>query len=289
MKYRLKLFFLIFSFALFIFSCFVYLNRDSNLLKVYFLNIGQGDAIFIKTPNGNQVLIDAGPGRNILRELGKVMSFYDRTIDLVLATHPDSDHVGGFPDVLKKYRVDFFVESGVEGDSGLWQEVEFIVNKNEILSQTKKVKAKKGMTIDLGEGVFLEIVFPDRDPKGMETNTASIVARLVYGDNEFLFTGDSPIGIENYLTSKECYKCLTFLSADVLKVGHHGSRTSSSEGFIKAVNPKYAIISVGKNNKYGHPHKEVLDILDKFNINTLRTDIDGRVLFESDGVNLKIK
>lgn len=289
MSYGLKGFFICFSFFIFLFSCFTYFFRNNGLLVVSFLNIGQGDAIFIKAPNGSQMLIDAGPGRSILRELGKVMPFYDKSIDLVLATHPDADHIGGFPDVLNKYKIDFFVESGVKGDTDLFREIESVVNKNATLNKTKKIKAKKGMGIILSDGVALHILFPDRDPDGLETNTASIVARLVYGKNEFLFTGDSPISIENYLTSKECHKCQTSLMADVLKVGHHGSRTSTSEKFVEDVGPDYAVISAGKNNKYGHPHKEVLSILEKLNIKILRTDLSGRIVFESDGVNLEIK
>ncbi|KKP80420.1 MAG: internalization-related competence protein ComEC/Rec2 protein, partial [Parcubacteria group bacterium GW2011_GWB1_35_5] len=135
----------------------------------------------------------------------------------------------------------------------------------------------------LGDGVVLQILFPDRDPAGMETNTSSIIARLVYGENEFLFTGDSPKSIENYLIS------LGGLESDVLKAGHHGSKTSTSPDFVTAVSPEYVVISAGKDNRYGHPSQEVLDILNNFGAEILRTDKDGRIVFESDGESLKIK
>ena len=135
--------------------------------------------------------------------------------------------------------------------------------------------------MDLGDGAILQILFPDRDPSGMETNTSSIVARLVYGQNEFLFTGDSPQAIEKYLIA------LGGLQSDVLKAGHHGSKTSSSAEFVSAVAPEYAVISVGKDNRYGHPNQETLDTFTNFGSQILCTDQSGRIIFKSDGVNLE--
>lgn len=271
-----------------VFSIYTLYKEDrGNILTVAFLNIGQGDAIFIESPSGNQMLIDGGAGRSILRELGAVMPFYDKSIDVVLATHPDADHIGGLNDVLTKYQVNFFVEGGVESDTNIYTELQKLVSNKEVKNETKRVEVRGGMKIDLGNGAILEILFPDRDPSGMETNTASVVAKLIYGENEFLLTGDSPIAIEQYLVSQG--DTLGNLRSDVLKAGHHGSKTSSSEDFIKTVSPEYVVISSGKNNKYGHPHQQVLDILNNFGAKILRTDQSGRIIFESDGVNLKIK
>jgi len=265
-------------------------EERSGVLTVAFLNVGQGDAIYIEAPSGNQMLIDGGPSKSVLRELSKIMPFYDRSIDVVLATHADQDHVGGLPDVLKKYKVNIFMESGVPGESSSYEELEKIVAEREISSSSpesrtgiKKVFARRGMSVDLGNGAILQILFPDRDPSGMETNMSSIVARLVYGENEFLFTGDSPIAIENYLVS------LDGTQNDVLKVGHHGSKTSTNAGFVSAVSPEYAVISVGKDNRYGHPNQEVLDTLNNFGAKILRTDEQGRIVFKSDGVNSELK
>lgn len=258
-------------------------EERGGVLTVAFLNVGQGDAIYIEAPSGNQMLIDGGPGKSVLRQLSKVIPFYDRSIDVVLATHADQDHVGGLPDVFKKYKVNIFMESGVPGESSSYNELENIVGGREIKNDVKKILARRNMNVDLGNGAILQILFPDRDPSGMDTNDASVVARLVYGENEFLFTGDSPQKIENYLIS------LGGLESDVLKVGHHGSKTSTSAGFVSAVSPEYAIISVGKDNRYGHPNQEVLDILNNFGAKILRTDELGRVVFESNGTNLKTK
>ncbi|MEK7669297.1 MAG: MBL fold metallo-hydrolase [Patescibacteria group bacterium] len=305
MSFKLKIRLIILTILLFltIFSFYIaWREEDRGILTVVFLNIGQGDATFIEGPNGNQILIDGGPGKSVLRELSKVMPFYDRSIDVVLATHADQDHVGGLPDVLKKYQVNIFMETGVAGESSSYEELEKIVGEKESASRIKKILVRKGMEIDLGDGAILQILFPDRDPSGMETNTASIVARLVYGENEFLLTGDSPQVIEKYLVSlgsRECQgqplKCsgpkglpLT-LESDVLKAGHHGSKTSTGAVFVSAVSPQYVVISAGKDNRYGHPNQEVLDIVSNFGAKIFRTDESGRIIFQSDGVNLEVK
>jgi len=272
-------------------------EENKGILTVAFLNVGQGDAIFIEAPSGNQVLIDGGPSKAVLRELSKVMPFYDRSIDVVLATHADQDHVGGLPDVLNKYKVNIFMETGVPGESSSYKELEKIVDpafatpfaqgyggsKKATAGWPKRILARRGMEIDLGGGAILQILFPDRDPSGMETNTSSIVARLVYGENEFLLTGDSPQAIENYLVS------LGGLTSDILKAGHHGSKTSTGVAFISAVSPEYVVISAGKDNRYGHPNQEVLDTITGFGAQILRTDQSGRIIFKSDGVNLEVK
>src|SRR3989344_3862983 len=290
-----------------IFSIYLVIQESKQgILTVAFLNVGQGDSIFIEAPSGNQMLIDGGPGRGVLRELSKVMPFYDRSIDVILATHPDADHIGGLPDVLKKYKTEIFFEPGVESDTNIYKELEKLVSEKESAGKIKKIEARRGMVVDLGGGTILEILYPVLDPRGMETNTASIVARLVYGENEFLLTGDSPVNIEDYLISQIPQgdtlgslgpKGVTLgkglplgnLQADVLKAGHHGSRTSTSAEYVNAVQPEYVVISAGKDNKYGHPHPEVLDVLNSAQAKILRTDQDGRIVFESDGVNLKLK
>jgi len=259
----------------------VFAEERGNTLTVAFLDVGQGDSIFIEAPNGNQVLIDGGSGRGVLRELSKVMPFYDRSIDVVIATHPDKDHIGGLPLVLRRYHVNLFLEPGVTNDTGAYAALRRAVVERGV----KNVYARRGMQVILDDGVMLRILFPDRDVAGMESNTASIVAQLVYGDTEFLLTGDSPKSIEKYLVSVVGKS----LESDVLKVGHHGSKTSSNESFIGIASPQYAVISAGEDNRYGHPHEEVLDILKQFEVEILSTYERGTVIFKSDGKNLRIQ
>lgn len=259
----------------------VFSESHGRYLTVAFLDIGQGDSIFIQAPDGNQVLVDGGPNKSVLRELGKIMPFYDRSIDLVIASHPDKDHTGGLPSVLKKFKVGAFMESGVTSHNGIYDALEKISKKEGI----KKIIAKRGERIILDKGVYIDILFPDRSTVRWETNTASIVARLVYGNTSFLLTGDSPQKIEKYLV----YLDGNNLSSNILKLGHHGSRTSSSKIFLETVNPQYAIISAGLNNRYGHPHKEVVDLLKELNIPSLITFKVGTIVMKSDGENIEIE
>ena len=145
--------------------------------------------------------------------------------------------------------------------------------------------ARRGQRFDLGDGVFLDIIFPDTDVSEYESNTSSIVARLVYGQQSFMLTGDAPKSIEEYLVLIEG----EYLESDVLKVGHHGSRTSTSDLFLTEVSPSYAVISVGKDNSYGHPHLEVTDALFNAGVETFNTAEHGHVIFWSDGENLTVK
>lgn len=249
-------------------------------LEVYFLDVGQGDAIFIQAPGGSQILIDAGPNKHVLRELSKAMPFYDRTIDMVIESHPDSDHINGLVDVLRRYDVGYLMKSGIESDNAVFVEIEKIVTEKKV----KKLLARRGTRVTLGNGAVLDILFPDRDPAGWDTNEASIIAKLVYGNKSFLFTGDSPEKMEKYLVSFNSKS----VDADVLKVGHHGSKTSSSEIFLGYVSPEYAVISAGKDNKYNHPHQEILDRLTRFGAKIFRTDEQGTIKIKTDGENLQV-
>ena len=246
------------------------------LLKVAFLDIGQGDAIYIEAPNGNQILLDGGRGRQVLAALGEVMPFSDRSLDLVIASHPDADHIGGLVDVFDRYEIGGFMESGVAAET----EVYGFLQERVKAEGAKPVLARRGtiITLDAARQIYLTVLFPDRDTTGMETNEASIIAKLTYGESDFLLTGDSPMKIEEYLTGSDAES----LASEVLKLGHHGSKTSSSAEFLAAVKPAYAIISVGKNS-YGHPSPEVLDRLEKAQIPSLRTDEEGTIIFETDG------
>lgn len=254
---------------------------DASILCVVFLDVGQGDAIFVQSPSGVQMLIDTGRNQEVLRGLGEVMSFSDRDIDYVLATHPDADHIGGLGDVLDRFNVAHVIRTSNESDTLLWQEAE---KKIEIEGAVVTI-ARRGQRFDLGSGVFLDIIFPDTDVSGYETNASSIVARLVHGPHSFMLTGDSPKSIEEYLVLIEG----EYLESDVLKVGHHGSRTSTSELFLDEVSPSYAVISAGKGNSYGHPHLEVTDALFNAGVETFSTADHGHVVFWSDGENLLVK
>lgn len=254
----------------------------AGVLTVAFLNIGQGDAMYIEAPNGNQMLVDGGPPSGaVLRELGRVMPFWDHSLDVVLATHPDQDHVGGLPSVLARMQVESVVTTENTSDTGAYGAFEKVI----LEKHPNRILARAGERIILDDGVVVEILFPNRNASGWETNTASIVARLSYGDKSFVFTGDSPQSVEKYLVGKNGGA----LKSTVLKLGHHGSRTSSSKVFLSAVGPEYAVISAGKDNKYGHPHKEVTELLAELKIPSISTAEQGTIIFKTDGSNLSVK
>jgi competence protein ComEC len=255
--------------------------EKKSALTVAFLDIGQGDAIFIESPTGTQVLVDGGPNASVLRELGRVMPFYDRSIDMLIVTNPDQDHFAGFLDVLERYEVARVLEPGTVGASDLYAELQKAI-KNE---ETTHSLARRGQVIDLGGGTYLKILFPDRDVAGLSPNDGSIVMQLIYGETEILLTGDTTARIEEYLVSLEGEA----LQSDVLKVAHHGSRTSTSPLFVAEVSPKYAVISNGKDNRYGHPHQETLDTLEKIGATVFRTDEYGTIILTSDGERVEVR
>lgn len=261
----------------------VYQRRSSDILTVYFLDIGQGDAIFIDSPQHGRALVDGGANRKVLSELGKILPFADKRIDVMVETHPDKDHIGGLPEVVSRYEIGVFLEPGVESENTIDDELKKRVGQKNI----PRLLAKKGMVINFGDGAKLQILFPlpGQNVSNWETNSASIVARLVYGDKSFLLTGDSPIRIENVLLNLD----QNLLDSDVLKAGHHGSRTSTSLPYAEAVSPEYAVISAGKDNTYGHPHKEVLGILEKVGAKIVSTAESGTIKFETDGKVLELK
>ncbi len=254
----------------------VFIETSRTTLMVAFLDVGQGDSIFIEAPNGNQILIDGGPGAAVLRELHQVMPYYDRSIDVVIATHPDKDHIGGLVDVINRFAVSYFIEPGVLGTTEIFSALENSVDGHHI----KKLTARRGMKIDLGDGVVLNILFPDRDVSRVKnTNDGSIVAILSYGTTNVMLTGDAPQSVEIRLVALDGKN----LKSNILKLGHHGSRTSSNASFLGNVSPDYAIISAKLNNSYGHPHQEVLALLQKFKIPSIATYESGTIVFKSDG------
>jgi len=241
------------------------------------LDVGQGDALFIESPTGTQILVDGGPPRKILTQLSRVMSPFDRSIDAIIITNPDQDHIAGFLDVLKVYKVGKVFEPGTLNDSKVYQNLKDEIKRKNI----QNILAKKGMKLDMGGGAVVDILFPDRDVSTYSVNDGSVVARLSYGENSVMLMGDATSETER-LILKENKK--EGLQSDILKVGHHGSRTSTSSEFVKTVSPIYAFISNGKDNKYGHPHRDVLEVLYSFGVKVFRTDILGTVIIKCDTI-----
>ena len=266
--YSLILFLLIISL---IFLGVIY-NRQNQKLKVIFLDIGQGDAILIEK-GSNQILIDGGPsGQKELEKLGKYIPFWDRKIEIVIATHPDQDHIAGLIDVMERYKIGKIIDTGAKSDSQVYKKYLETIDEKKI----QRIQGEKDLNIKVGEA-DLKILYPGKiledNPK--DTNADSIVAKLIFGENSFLFTGDFPTEKDRVIFGSQ-----VDLSAKVLKVSHHGSKYATSEEFLNKVDPQEAIISCGKNNKYGHPAQEVVDRLNSHKINVFRTDERGDIEYD---------
>lgn len=253
----------------------VYAQRRSGILRIYFLDVGQGDAIYVRTPGGRDMLVDGGPSRSIVRSLSDVMPWHDRRIDVVVETHPDADHIGGLPEIFERYRVGVLLEPGVESNNAIDDELSRARDERGIDS----VIARRGMRVVFGDGARFDVLFPDTDVSRYETNAASIVGILRYGRTAVMLTGDSPKAIEDRLVALDG----SALGSDILKAGHHGSRTSSGAAFVRAVSPRYAVVSAGKDNRYGHPHKEIVDMFASLGVEMLATGEEGTIEFISDG------
>lgn len=253
---------------------------SSGQLRVAFLDVGQGDAIFVESPTGRRLLVDGGPDSQVVQQLAQVIPWYSRRIDVVLATHPDTDHIGGLSDTLARYDVQYIVDNSVQHDTPA---VESFLAYS--ASEEASVRGlMRGDVIDLGGGVFVDVLFPDRDMSTAETNMASIVVRVSYGVHSFILSGDSPQSIERYLVSLNDKS----LKSTVLKAGHHGSNTSSDVSFVGAVSPEYVVFSRGCNNRYGHPHQETLDTFARFDVISYDTCTNGTVVFSTDGRTMHV-
>ncbi|MBC5623962.1 MBL fold metallo-hydrolase [Clostridium sp. NSJ-49] len=248
-------------------------------MKVHYIDVGQGDATLVQV-NGKNLLIDAGPNKSADSLVEYIKGIGVTTIDHVIATHPHEDHIGGMDEIFDAFEVKNFYSPKVEHTTKTFEKMINAVT-NEGLKITT-IKAGDGSKIDLGDGTKVEIFSPV-DDKYNELNDYSPIMKITFGENSFLFTGDA-----EKLVEKQVIANGENIDADVLKVGHHGSTTSSSEDFIKEVSPDIAVIPVGEGNDYGHPHKEILELLEKNNINLLRTDFEGTIILESDGENIKV-
>lgn len=266
--------------------CLIHQPQEKGVVAlghIYMLDVGQGDSFLIQAPNGRQLLIDGGKDSKVLAELAKVMPLGDRSIDVMIATHPDADHVGGLASVLGRYQVGLFMTTQATSDTDVYTELMKIVADQQIPAYY----ARQGMTLmlDKEHTTKFSILFPDRDTSGWETNTASVVGRLDIGKTSALFTGDSPISIEQYLVKANPKE----LNVDILKLGHHGSKTSSSIEYLHAASPILTLISAGYRNSYGHPAAEVVTRLASLKIPSISTIDKGTVTLSSDGVKWATK
>lgn len=277
-KYYIFLLLLFCFFMLFSFYSKKLSNQrtNPNLMYVHYINVGQGDSILIQV-NKKNLLIDSGPKSHKKPLIKYLKSLGVSTLDYVVATHPHDDHIGNMNTIIDTFNVKSFYAPKVYSSTKSFEKmVESLKNNN-----LKIIPIKRGCdTIVLGPNTRVHVLSPINDTYDNENNYSSVI-KISYRNTSFLFTGDSEKEIEDKLLSLN-----DDISADVLKVAHHGSSTSTSDSFLKKVNPKYAIISAGKDNIYGHPNQSTLLKLNKYNINVLRTDLQNNITIVSDGYSI---
>ena len=262
----------------------LYFSQKSDELRVVFLDVGQGDAILVSKGN-YQMLIDGGrDGKLLLNKLGKYVPFWDRNIEVILATHPDQDHIAGLINVLEKYNVKSIIKTEDKSESQTYKKFEEEINNE----KAENIDAKKGISIKISDDAAVEIIYPlseTGDLADSKSNDGSVVVKITYGENSFLLTGDLPKEDELALISAIGGPAFGgrsgfALDSRILKVAHHGSKYATSREFLEKVNPKDAIISVGKDNSYGHPNEEVTNLLKDKDVNIWRTDELGDIIYE---------
>lgn len=250
-------------------SSFAFNSNIENKLEIYFLDVGQADSILIKQDD-KSVLIDAGnneDGAYIVDFLKKDIGLDN--IDLLVGTHPHEDHIGGLDNIIESFDIENIYMPDAISTSKTFEEVIDAIEKKNYSITIPKINSE----VKLGDMLFNVLYVGNEED---DLNNTSIVLRLDFGNTSYLFTGDATSEVEELILDKN-------ISVDVLKVGHHGSRYSTTNEFLNKVNPKYAIIMVGMDNSYGHPTKETINKLEKNNVKIFRTDEDGTIKLVSDG------
>ncbi len=257
-------------------------SLKSSYLVVTMLDVGQGDAILISDPAGYQVVIDGGPTDSVVGELQSVMPLLDDTIDAVMLSHPDADHVAGMSAILDSYRVTTIIDNNIPKDSEVAERFRRL-SREEPGAIIESMF--RGDVLRFPSGAFITVLAPEKDFQTTETNDYSIIAKLQYGDISFLFTGDAASVVESRLieTSPED------LHSNVLKIPHHGSRFSSSSSFLRYVDPEFAIVSYACKNTYGHPNPATVARYSYFHIPVYSTCDRGTFTVQTDGKTAWLK
>lgn len=242
--------------------------------SVSFIDVGQADSILIRNGNYN-MLIDAGNNEDGEKLVNYFKSLGIEEFTYVFATHPHEDHIGGMDDIINNFKIDNYYMSNKLSTTKTFMDVLDALDGRNL----KYMVPNKGDTLKLGDA-NIKVIYPGDDKSNI--NDSSIVLKITYGKNSFLLTGDATSNVERKIYNED-------IKSDVLKVAHHGSSYSSTDVFLDRVKPYYAVISVGKNNIYNHPSNKTLEKLNKRNIKVYRTDLDGTIVFTSDGDNLSVK
>ena len=253
-----------------------YINTNNDLLKVHYLDVGQGDSIFIELPNNETMLIDAAESYQSENIINYLKNLNYQKIDYVIGTHPHTDHIGGLKNIINTFEIGKIYMPKVVSTTKTYESLLMAIKDKNLKINT----AKAGTSIIDTDALKINILAPNNSIY-TELNNYSVVTKITYGTTKFLFMGDAEKLSENEIKEN--------VTADVIKIGHHGSNTSSSIDFIKKVNAKYGIISVGLNNKYNLPKEETITNWENSGTKIYLTSINGTITASSDGTNIKIE
>lgn len=253
------------------------LPPDSSSLSVMVIDVGQGDSILVTSETGDTMLIDAGEKSSTTAIFEELDERGVTNIDILVATHPHADHIGGLQSVIESYSIGTIYMPDKKSNSKTFKNLMKAIDAHDI----PIIEAYAGLSFTLGDAKCT-IVSPDKNADE-DANNESVTIFLDYFDTEFLFTGDMETEAEEAVLEAEYY-----IDADVLKIAHHGSSTGTTEEFLRNVSPDYAAISCGEDNRYGHPHKETITLLETYGLDPLRTDLEGDILFTSDGHDIQV-
>lgn len=259
--------------AAYLMMAFALFQLPDGRFHIWFLNVGQGDSVLIETPEGHHILVDGGPGPGVLTELAEVLPFFDKKIDLMVLSHPHADHIDGLVEVLKRYEVEAVLFSGVNFMGGAYDEFLKEIDEQEIDFWI----AESDEDFSFGD-VIIDVIYPSKQILGEEfnnLNNSSVAMKIIYNQTKILLSGDLELEAEAALVASGLD-----LRADILKAGHHGSRTASSLIFLRKIKPRVVVIQSGQGNQFEHPHEESLNHFEKVGVEKIyRNDLDGRVEF----------
>ncbi|HNV96729.1 MAG TPA: MBL fold metallo-hydrolase [bacterium] len=251
-------------------------EKNDKLLNIIFIDVGQGDAILIKTQTGKNILIDGGPDSDLPEKINKFIAYRNNKIDLIIITHPHKDHYYGLIPIIKKYKTQKIIYSGIDVNLSDYNYMKKIINDYNL----EITKPKLGDRYEIDENLYLSIIYMPKTKTVENLNDASVSIKLTYKNFDAIFNGDASCEIENIILKDN-----TNLKSEIFKASHHGSKYSNCDNLLNTIKPEITIIQSGSDNKFGHPHKEALDRIIKNGSKILRNDELGNIIIKSDGEN----
>ncbi|MDD4290189.1 MAG: MBL fold metallo-hydrolase [Patescibacteria group bacterium] len=265
--------------TIFILGFYYFYEKNDKLLNIVFIDVGQGDAILIKSQNGKNILIDGGPDSDLAEKMSKFMAYRNNKIDLIIISHPHRDHYYGLISVIKKYKTQKIIYSGIDVNLQDYNYMKKIIDEYNLVF----IKPKLADKYEIDEGLYLSIIYMPKTKTVDNLNDASVSIKLTYKNFDVIFNGDASCEIENIILRDN-----SNLKSEIFKASHHASKYSNCDNLLNSIKPRITVIQSGADNKFGHPHQEAMDRIIKSGSKILRNDELGDIIIKSDGDNYQI-